>query len=817
MKIRKLQTLNEAVAKISDTDQGVVGIVFADAIRETAAKKEKIEKAMAERNIEMPNEDRFAHKKIDSTKEMKKMKLAESLFTEWFDADEEKETFVQPNLILEEGQYQFDDETGNIIVNKAIFDDYMEGKKLNVKFVDEEGEDIFCYKMISENDDSITMEYVSEAIPGIDEEIADCQKYPVEKPEAKDSEFISADDKQPKDKVKAKDTGFVSAEDKQPEKAAMKESFTNYDKTIDRIKTIFAQKDWSKVKKDTEKSDAGKKQIKAYFNNNGLTAYANLLDKVTIYLTGDPNVIGYAKPDDNSITLNRELDIRSVADIVKHELDNLNKNGLKESKETNWDKLKKKYPQLDRNANNNNNQPTILSVDAVIDKVQNITDKDLLKKISDLIDREFAQDSVKDVEVKSDTTSQSQSTETNRKKLMKKFSNLNIKESFTNWDSPESRIERYETDLPELLATMHDSYMQGRLAAEDYAQALKVAYDALDSVPQIDEALEDSQRYPIEKPKAKDSQFISKEDKQPTIGDAKDSQFISAGDKDVEKAFGEKRLGESLDQPLNEEVVYKYKAERDPLGEIIQVELTEGEWGYREENGKQTATRLPSANYRDDKIGANWDKDDRYAITVLGSDAEQLQSAIDIATKYNKEYKIEKLSSPIKGDTVRLWIYVDEDKDFDNPYKGDSDIVDMKKAPKKVIYADEDVVGTVEENLTSEQKFPVESPIAEELEPLNEITIFAEGLANFEPVGLVAEETWAKINENNKIATLEFMLEDMYPNGISQSELNSLLENDSKWLLDMLNISGDESIEATGMLDGNLPANEIDDDFGFND
>ena len=35
MKIRKLQTLNEAVAKISDTDQGVVGIVFADAIRET--------------------------------------------------------------------------------------------------------------------------------------------------------------------------------------------------------------------------------------------------------------------------------------------------------------------------------------------------------------------------------------------------------------------------------------------------------------------------------------------------------------------------------------------------------------------------------------------------------------------------------------------------------------------------------------------------------------------------------------------------------------------------------------------------------------
>ena len=370
---------------------------------------------------------------------------------------------------------------------------------------------------------------------------------------------------------------------------------------------------------------------------------------------------------------------------------------------------------------------------------------------------------------------------------------------------------------------MHDNYMQGRLAAEDYAQALKIAYDALDSVPSIGEALEDSQRYPIEKPKAKDSQFISKEDKQPKATvDAKDSQFVSAGDKDVEKAFGEKKLGESFDQPLNEEVIYKYKPTRDPLGEIIQVELTEGEWGYREENGKQTATRLPSANYRDDKIGANWDRDDRYAITVLGSNAEQLQSAIDIATKYNKEYKIEKLSRPIDGDTVRLWIYMDEDKDFDNPYKGDSEIVDMNKAPKKVVYADKIVVDTaeedvVEESLTSEQKYPVQSPIAEDLEPLNEITVFAEGLANFQPVGLVAEETWAKINESSKIATLEFMLEDMYPNGISQSELNSLLENDSKWVLDMLNISSEQALEATGMPEGNLPANEIDDDFGFND
>ena len=120
----------------------------------------------------------------------------------------------------------------------------------------------------------------------------------------------------------------------------LKESVTNYDKTLDRIKTIFANKDWSEVKKDIEKSDAGKKQIKDYFNNNGSTGYANLLDKVTIYLTGDPETIAHSDLKDFSITLNRELDIHSVADIVKHELDNLNKNGLKESYEIE----KKFYP-----------------------------------------------------------------------------------------------------------------------------------------------------------------------------------------------------------------------------------------------------------------------------------------------------------------------------------------------------------------------------------------------------------------------------------------------------------------------------------------
>lgn len=606
--------MNEAVMQVADNVQPYAGIVLADAINQSAKNRERIEKVFAEKKVNMPNEDRFAHKKVDATKEMKKMKLAESLFTEWFDDDKEK-SFAQPDLILTEDQYDYVEESGDINVHKDAFDDFIADGHINIKLVDDEGEDVFAFRMVKDLGDVIFMECLGEATPGIDEEVADYQKYPVEKPEAKDSTFVSAKDKQPKDMIKSKDSGFISAGDKQPEKAAMKES------------------------RSSERS--------------------------------------------------------------------------------------------------------------------------------------------------------------NRQKLLKKFPDLDLQESFTNWNSPESRIERYETDLPELMATMHDLYMDGEVEAEDYAEALKVAYDALDSVPHMDEALEDSQRYPIEKPKAKDSTFVSAKDKQVTVN-AKDSQFVSAGDKNVEKAFSDKKLGESLKKNLIEEVIYKYKPTREPLGEIIQLELTEGEWGYREENGKQTPTRLPSANYMEQNIGASWDADDKYAITVIAPDAESLDAAIKIAVKYNKEYKIEKLTRPISGNTVKLWIYVDEEKDFDEPYKGDSIIVDMEKVPVNVRKQSDE---SVAESIEPEQKFPIESPIAEELEAdkLEEANVTTIGLANFIPEE-AAQAAWNKIMDAGKIGVFEFMISDMFPNGPTAKDINDLLINDSEWLFNMLHVD-DSEISATDSLD----------------
>lgn len=611
MKLNKIKTLNEAISEISDVDQGVVGIVYADAIRETENKKKMIDKAFKDRKLEMPNEDRFAHEKMNATKEMKKMQLAESLFTEWVDDKEQlNESFAQPNFAVTEDQYILDDASGNITIGKDIFSDYIKDGHVNILFVDEaeDGEDkVLEYKMIAEDDSNIIMEYVGVATPGIDEEIADCQKYPVEKPEAKDSTYVSAADKQPKDVEEAKDSQYVSARDKQPEKAAMKEDFTN-------------------------------------------------------------------------------------------------------------------------------------------------------------------------------------------------------------WDSPESRVERYFTDLPGMIITLQDHYDAGRIAADELAKALKVAYDALDSVPQIAEALEASQKYPIEKPEAKDSQFVSAGDKQPfTAIDAKDSQFVSAGDKDVEKANKE-LVKESMLVEADEQkdFIYVYKNKREPLADIIQVELSEGEWGYvKYPDGRLSPTRLPSANYLEDRIGADWDKNDKYAITVLGESADDLQKAIDIATKYGKEYRIEQLIRPAKnGLKTRIWIYVDEEKDFDEPYfdpnvetvKGKSEEESLEASQKYPIespfdFKDSEFISAEDKDPKNYNKDLVKESLEEfdgEIETLNEIRITTEGLNNFKPYGEAAQITWATIQDKNKVATFEFMLEDMYPNGIGSTQLNDLLAYNRDWIYDMLNITDSE-------------------------
>ena len=111
------------------------------------------------------------------------------------------------------------------------------------------------------------------------------------------------------------------------------------------------------------------------------------------------------------------------------------------------------------------------------------------------------------------------------------------------------------------------------------------------------------------------------------------------------------------------------------------------------------------------------------------------------------------------------------------------------------------------DGLKATQKYPVESPMkkkdsqfvkAEQKAPIgesvNESVKIISDLGDFKPWS-GAIDTWDKIVDAGKLDTLDFMLEDMYPEGISDVGLNDLLWHDSEWVLDMVGISEDQDDE----------------------
>ena len=69
--------------------------------------------------------------------------------------------------------------------------------------------------------------------------------------------------------------------------------------------------------------------------------------------------------------------------------------------------------------------------------------------------------------------------------------------------------------------------------------------------------------------------------------------------------------------------------------------------------------------------------------------------------------------------------------------------------------------------------------------------IYSEGIENFEPwSGAVA--TYERIAEEGKLEDLEYMLEDLYPDGIDETALNDLLWFDDEWVFETLGIETEE-------------------------
>lgn len=68
------------------------------------------------------------------------------------------------------------------------------------------------------------------------------------------------------------------------------------------------------------KSEAAKKQLMRLLGSQGYPTYAWLLEPFNIYLTEDPNVVGYMIPGKATIVLNGGLDIDQVSTVVRHEI-----------------------------------------------------------------------------------------------------------------------------------------------------------------------------------------------------------------------------------------------------------------------------------------------------------------------------------------------------------------------------------------------------------------------------------------------------------------------------------------------------------------
>lgn len=69
------------------------------------------------------------------------------------------------------------------------------------------------------------------------------------------------------------------------------------------------------------------------------------------------------------------------------------------------------------------------------------------------------------------------------------------------------------------------------------------------------------------------------------------------------------------------------------------------------------------------------------------------------------------------------------------------------------------------------------------------LKIYVESVSNYNPWS-GAVSTYEAIVEENKLDDLDFLLEELYPEGISESHLNDILWFESDWVFAKLGING---------------------------
>ena len=67
-------------------------------------------------------------------------------------------------------------------------------------------------------------------------------------------------------------------------------------------------------------------------------------------------------------------------------------------------------------------------------------------------------------------------------------------------------------------------------------------------------------------------------------------------------------------------------------------------------------------------------------------------------------------------------------------------------------------------------------------------------LTEFEPWS-GAEDTWNRLESEHKIGELECLLEELYPDGIEETQLNDLLWFDDEWVFESLGMETESSLK----------------------
>ena len=141
-----------------------------------------------------------------------------------------------------------------------------------------------------------------------------------------------------------------------------------------------------------------------------------------------------------------------------------------------------------------------------------------------------------------------------------------------------------------------------------------------------------------------------------------------------------------------------------------------------------------------------------------------------------------------------------EDLDFDSLIDGDYEDGEVRDTVKEepVRRAPRDFDDDFEEALVRKPcKFPKDRTSIKEsrnrkAQRLQETKISYDLLdGNYKPWS-GAVDTWNTIEDNGLLEDLDALLEDLYPDGLSETELNDLLWFDSDWIFEQLGISEDE-------------------------